>query len=859
MGVATDATGNVYIASDNCVFKVDSSGVMTRFAGTSRAGHAGDGGPATDAQLNSPTSIAFDSAGNTYIADYYNGRLRIVSAKGVITTVAGGGGSPYPNEDGIPATSASLDVLSVAVDAAGTPYFSEQGGNRIRKVPQNGIIGTAAGNGTLGKSGDGGVATSAQVSRPYGVAFDKTGNLYIADPVYGAIRRVTPDGIISTAFQMPNSGAPTGLAVDSAGNLYIADQWNSLVLKVSPGGTVINLAGTGTAGFSGDGGPAASAQLNAPRGVAVDAGGNLYIADALNNRIRKVSSDGIITTLAGNGSLGYSGDGGLAVNAQLSGPRGLAVDGNGNLFIADFDNNTVRKISASGIITTVAGNGVAGFSGDGFAATKAQLNGPWGVAVDHAGNLFIADSANNRVRKVSSSGIISTVAGNGTAPEPSFNPMPVGDGGPAISSELSSPLGVTVDASGNLYIADSGDNVVRKVSATGIITTFIGGGLSGHGAPMLPVSIAIDGSGNLFMTTELVGPIVKVSPEGMISNTIYGKAAFGLLVAVDGAGDVFFGGGGCSTIGKVSANGSLTRIAGTCTTGDSWYSGDSGPGLDAVFGGDSQRGQLGPLGLAVDAAGNVYVADTGNNAIRRLQPTSHPLLIGAVVDAASETAIPVSPGKIVTIYGAGLGPDQLVLFQVSNGSIGPQLAGTSVSFNGVAAPVIYSSATQVAAIVPYEVSGGAAQVIVTYKGQSSPPFTVPIAASAPALFTLNESGAGQAAAINADGTANTAANPVKIGGYISLYATGEGQTSPAGTDGKIASIPLPHPILRVNVTIDGQPATVTYRGAAPGEVAGAMQVNVQIPNGVQPGGYVPVVLQVGKTTSQDGVTIAVSQ
>jgi len=192
---------------------------MTRFAGTSRAGHAGDGGPATDAQLNSPTSMALDSAGNAYIADYYNGRLRKVSGKGVITTVAGGGGSPYPNEDGTPATSASLSALGVAVDAAGTLYFSEQGGNRIRKVPPSGPIGTAAGNGTLGKSGDGGPATSAQVSRPYGVAFDKTGNLYIADVVYSAIRRVTPDGIISTFFQTSAPAALTGLAVDSAGNL----------------------------------------------------------------------------------------------------------------------------------------------------------------------------------------------------------------------------------------------------------------------------------------------------------------------------------------------------------------------------------------------------------------------------------------------------------------------------------------------------------------------------------------------------------------------------------------------------------------------------------------------------------------
>ncbi len=855
LGVAADTAGNVYIASDNCIFKVDTSGVMTRFAGTSRAGYSGDGGPATEAQLNSPTSVAFDNAGNTYIADYTNHRLRKVSSSGVITTVAGGGGSPYPNEDGIPATSSSLfPVLGVAVDGAGTPYFSEQGGNRIRKVPPNGVIGTAAGNGTLGKSGDGGPATSAQLSRPYGVAFDKTGNLYIADPVYGAIRRVTPDGIISTFLQMPSPSGPTGLAVDSAGNLYIADQWNNLVLKVSSGGTVTTVAGNGTAGFSGDGGAAAAAQLNAPRGVAVDAAGSLYIADALNSRIRKVSSDGIITTLAGNGSLSYSGDGGLAANAQLSGPRGLAVDGSGNLFIADFDNNMVRKISASGIIITVAGNGVAGFSGDSGRATSAQLNGPWGVAVDRTGNLFIADSANNRIRRVSPSGIITTVAGNGSSPPDSFTPTVVGDGGPAISAELSHPSGLAVDTAGNLYIADTYDNAIRKVSLNGVISTVTSGGYGGHGDPNDPTSIAIDSSGDLFVG----GSVFEVSAQGTTSNTVYGRRIFGNPVAVDSAGNLFFA--DClARVGKLSRNGIQSTIAGTCDFGDNGYSGDGGPGLNARLSGNPETDQGSPLGMAVDAAGNVYVADTGNNAIRLLQPTSHPSLIGAVVDAASEGAGPVSPGKIVVIYGAGFGPAQLAQFQVANGRIGTQLAGTSVSFNGTPAPVIYTSATQVAAIVPYEASGGAAQVIVTYHGQSSPPFAVPLAASAPTLFTLNQTGAGQAAAVNRDGTVNTAANPVKIGDYISLYATGEGRTSPSGIDGKIASVPLPHPVLPVTVTIDGQPARVTYHGAAPGEVSGLMQVNVQVPSGVQAGGYVPVVLHVGNTTSQDGVTIAVSK
>jgi trimeric autotransporter adhesin len=193
-------------------------------------------------------------------------------------------------------------------------------------------------------------------------------------------------------------------------------------------------------------------------------------------------------------------------------------------------------------------------------------------------------------------------------------------------------------------------------------------------------------------------------------------------------------------------------------------------------------------------------------------------------------------------------------FQVSNGSVPAQLAGTTVSFNGVNGPIVYTSNTQVAAIVPYEVTGSSAQVVVSYQGQASPAFTVPVAASAPSLFSLNETGAGQAAAINAvDNTVNTAANPVKIGGYISLYATGQGQTTPAGVDGKVASGPvLPMPNLQVSATVGGIPAVVQYAGGAPGEVAGVMQVNVQIPAGVQPGGYVPVVLTVGSASNVGG-------
>jgi uncharacterized protein (TIGR03437 family) len=244
--------------------------------------------------------------------------------------------------------------------------------------------------------------------------------------------------------------------------------------------------------------------------------------------------------------------------------------------------------------------------------------------------------------------------------------------------------------------------------------------------------------------------------------------------------------------------------------------------------------------------------------IRILRPAKSSVLIGAVVDAASQHADPVSPGKIVVIYGAGLGPSQLIRNQPKNGQISTELSGTTVSFNGLVAPILYSSAIQVAAVVPYAVSGSAARVTATFQGQVSADLTVPVATTAPSLFTSNQAGGGQAAAINAvDGTVNTPANPVKIAGYISLYATGEGQTTPAGVDGSLSPTAT-RPALPVSVTVGGIPAQVQFAGGAPGQVSGLMQLNVQIPNGVQPGGYVPVILQVGDRRSSTAVWIAVT-
>jgi hypothetical protein len=330
----------------------------------------------------------------------------------IITTVAGNGTSGYSG-DGGQATNAELDYPDgVALDAFGNMLIGDNLNNRVRMVNTNGIISTFAGNGTQGYTGDGGAATAAELNYPTGVAFDAVGNVYIADEQNNVIRMVNTSGIITTAV----GGGSSGL---------------------------------------GDGGNATDAELTDPRGVALDVVGNLYISDLASNRIRKVTTSGIITTVAGNGTVGFSGDGGQATAAELYYPSGVAFDNFGNMYIADEQNNVIRMVNTSGIITTVVGSGTHGFSGDGGAATAAEIGLPYSVAFDAVGNLYIADNSNSRIRMVNTSGIITTVVGGGSSG--------LGDGGNATDAELTDPAGVALDAVGNLYIADFANESIRKV------------------------------------------------------------------------------------------------------------------------------------------------------------------------------------------------------------------------------------------------------------------------------------------------------------------------------------------------------------------------------------------------------------
>jgi sugar lactone lactonase YvrE len=413
-GVSVDSAGNLYIAASNCaVRRVDTSGIIHTVAGVCQAGYAGDGGPATSAQLNGPSGVAVDSAGNVYISDYSNQRIRKVSIAGTITTIAGGA----TGDGGSAALAGLYSASGVARDAAGNIYIADTNYHRVRKMAVDGNITTYAGNGTSGFSGDGGVATNAQLRTPYGVALDSAGNLYIADTGNARIRKVDTSGNIATVAgnggccYSGDSGPATsanlnwamGAAVDSSGNLYIADTNNSRIRKVTPAGTITTLAGTGTSGYSGDGGAAASAQLAYPNGVAVDSSGNVYIADGGNNRIRKVDTSGNIATIAGNGTCCYSGDGGAATSAQLNYPDSVAVDSAGDVYIADTNNLRVRKVNAAGTIMTIAGRGGSGDSGDGAAATNATFRSPRGLALDASGNVYVADQSNNAIRLLSPS------------------------------------------------------------------------------------------------------------------------------------------------------------------------------------------------------------------------------------------------------------------------------------------------------------------------------------------------------------------------------------------------------------------------------------------------------------------------
>jgi sugar lactone lactonase YvrE len=520
--VQVDGNGNVYFVSGYSVYKVSPAGNLTTVAGAGY-GYGGDGSAATAALLNSPSGMALDGAGDIYIADTYNCRLREVTLDGKIQTIAGNGTCTWSGDNG-PAKNALLNSpSSVAVDSSGNIYVAEH--YRIRKIAAaTGNITPFAGTGGSGSTADGVQASTAYIPYNPSLALDSSGNVYFTDSNYQRVRMINPStGIVKTvAGTTGKSGFsgdtglatsallndPSGVAIDPAGNIYISDEENSRIRMVDTSGHITTLAGA--THYAGDQGQATSALIHQPEHAIKDPQGNLYISDTYNHAIRKVDSSGKITTIAGNGTCGYTGDQNPAVSATLCYPQALALDSNGNLYIADSGNSVVRRIDTGGTITTYAGNGTYGDAYHGSQATAAQFRYPFGLAVDSARNLYVSDEYSYRVHKIAADGTISLVAGTGTYGY-------FGDGGLATAAQMKYPSHLAFDGTGNLYIADSDNYVVRKV-AGGIITTFAGTPTccgTGQDATHTYIGwidgVAVDSSGNVYISEANYSYVAKVS------------------------------------------------------------------------------------------------------------------------------------------------------------------------------------------------------------------------------------------------------------------------------------------------------------------------------------------------------------
>lgn len=611
--------------------------------------------------------------------------------------------------------------------------------------------------------------------------------------------------------------------------------------QAPPPYTISTIAGQGgqIGNFSGDGGAASGATLWGPSGVILDSSGNLYFSDSDNDVVREISS-GTIHTVAGSCTTSpcagaFAGDGKAATSASLNQPAGLTFDSAGNLYIADANNFVIRKVTG-GTISTVAGKNVGvPFAGDLGPATSAGITPSW-VAVDPAGNIYIADAFNNDVRVVCqtqtpyactngafgssiwAAGDINTFAGNNTT-----GASYTGDNGPAPGATLNNPSAVLLDAGGNLYITDSGNNAIRKVTPNGILTTFAGLG---------PVAAGYTGDGGPATQAQLN------NPKGL---------------AIDSAGNLYIADTDNCVIRMVEPNGIITTIAGTPPAGGRTFCGFSGDG------GSATSAQLNfPAGVAVNG-GSIYIADSANNAIRMLTAVAQVPQIntGGVVNGASYTAA-VAPGGIADVFGT------FFLSSPTTGTALPletSLQNLSFSFGGTAAPLYFVSGGQVNMQVPWELAGqSTASLTATLNSSSGTAQTVTLAAAAPAIFTMNSQGTGQGAILDTTYHLVDASNPATAGTTtILIYCTGLGAVSanqPAtGAPASLDSTKLASTTTVPTVTIGGVNASVSFSGLAPGYV-GLYQVNALVPAGVAASSATNVTIKMGDVTSNT-VTIAV--
>ena len=677
--IQTDSSGNVIFADLNnqVVSRLNADGTLTVLAGNGIAGFSGDGGPAQSASLRFPSDAVMDRAGNLYIYDSLNFRIRKVTPDGVISTYAGTGVNGYSG-DGGPAAQAQIEFGGkMTVDATGNLYFTDPTDTVIRRITSAGIISTYAGNGQLASgpdNGNKGPAIQASLGLSAGgLAVDSAGNLYLAEDYTNQIRKIAPNGTITTVAGDGTYGfmdgpvlaaefaTPYGIALDAAGDLFVADVNNGVVRKISAG-VVSTVAGTPVFGYSGDGGPALLATFEFPEGVTVGGDGSLYIEDIGNFRIRKVSANQTISTVAGNGQFNSTPDGTPAVSATLSAPNLISFDPQGRLLIADTGDYTVRRVNLDGTIQTIAGQGIQGY-GQGYEgafgapATASLLGDPRQAVADAKGNIYISDTYASVVYIVTPDGNLNIYAGQiGDA-------QYGGDNIPATSSAFAFPEGLALDQSGNLYISDPPTNRIRKIAADGTITTFAGtgkAGYSGDGGPAnqaklnFPQGIAFDSKGDLLIADRENNRLRMVTPDGNITtiagngtNTSSGNGgpaiAAGLnnpfVVGADSTGNVFLIETGGATVREISSDGTISLAAGNGQLG---LAGDGGPAPQASLSAAD--------GLAADPTGNLYIADMNNNRVREVLTT-----------AAQASAKPPSLSFLGTSGGVVTNPQALTL------------------------------------------------------------------------------------------------------------------------------------------------------------------------------------------------------
>jgi uncharacterized protein (TIGR03437 family) len=860
-----------------------SDGTISTIAGIPNAGNGGDFGPAVQAALNGPTGISVDAQNNVYFIDLNNNRVRKISqSTGIITNFAGSGdggyGEPQFDGDGGPAVKAFLAIpFSTAVEPNGNVLILCVF-ELWRVFASDSSIHFIAGNDSLSFGGDGGLLASAKFAVPIYINTSPTDDILISDVGNYRVRRVSAGNINTVAGTTILDGIPAttaflnqpdGLVLDSKGGMVIADTSDSRVRIVPSTGVIANLAGTGIRGQD-------TGQLFFPRGMKYDSLGNLLIADQQNDRIMRIPAGSAIMLEAGNGQTGFSGDGGQANQSRLNSPMGVTADATGNVYIADNGNERIRMVDLNGDISTIAGNGNPNFVGDNAPAKSAQLD-PIDVAMDNAGNLLVADWINHRIRKINlTTKVITTVAGIGT---PGYS----GDGGPATSAQLSLPTSMTVDAAGNLYIADNGNSVVRRVSAsTGVITTIAGNGKlsfnaetgTATGVSIDPTRVVVDASGTIYFTDQFNDRIRKLLVQVPATMTISsGDAQSGppgtsisIAVKVADASGTPVGG---VAISFAVASGTASLSGATATTG-----GDGVATIQLTLG-----ATVGALKITASAGGLTTV--TFNLTVTQPVVTvPQPQITSGGVEGAALSVPAVqalSTGGIASIFGANFGAG--AVFQkvgssdLVNGQVPVNFQGICVTVAGVNAPIFGASNTQVNFQVPLLSNTGPAPVQVitgcgTANQLTSNAVVVPAQAATPEFFYFVQSanginpvaatdaisGVGIAAASLFPGSGFAPAHPNE---YVTVYATGFGATNPAVAPGAFPA-QLASAIGAVTVTLGGvaiPAANVLYAGVTPGG-PGLYQVNLLIPANT-PNGDLPLIIQVGGQQSPAGAYLTV--